>query len=195
MRDQNKKMHSILTVSFSEQFAAAIKRALPAFAFRNFDVCKNAASARQLFFERYYDLVVINFPLPDETGTELVYDIAEKTNAGILLAVPPEISGEVKDRVVDEGVMVISKPVQDAQIKHSLRFLAAVQDRMHRLEQEVLDAHEKMEELRTVSKAKSLLMAKKNMTEDEAHRYIGKEAMNNSVSRRKIAQRILDELE
>ncbi|MBQ9443602.1 MAG: ANTAR domain-containing protein, partial [Lachnospiraceae bacterium] len=55
-------------------------------------------------------------------------------------------------------------------------------------------AEEKIEELRIVSKAKILLVEKKKMTEDEAHRYIGKQAMDRGVSRRRIAERILDDL-
>jgi response regulator NasT len=50
-----------------------------------------------------------------------------------------------------------------------------------------------MEELRLVSKAKILLVEKKQMTEDEAHRFIGKQAMNRGISRRKIAEEILDD--
>jgi response regulator NasT len=52
-----------------------------------------------------------------------------------------------------------------------------------------------MEELRLVSKAKVLLVEKKKMTEDEAHRLIGKQAMDQGISRRRAAQRLLDDLE
>ena len=195
MRSHDKTSHSILIVSASEQFNAVVKRELPVYGFPVSDVCKNAAGARQLFFERYYDIIVVNFPLPDETGAELVFDIAEKSNASVLLAAPSEIFSEVSDRVVDSGIMVVSKPVQSGQITYALRLLAAIQDKIHLLEQEAEKAHEKMEELRLVNKAKLLLIINKHMTEDEAHRYIGREAMNNGVSRRRIAEKILDDLE
>ena len=66
---------------------------------------------------------------------------------------------------------------------------------MHKLETKTLSVEEKMEEIRLVSRAKLLLVEKKNMTEDEAHRYIGKEAMDHGVSRKKIAEALLKELE
>ena len=195
MRSHDKASHSILIVSASEQFNTAVKRELPVYGFSASDVCKNAAGARQLFFERYYDIIVVNFPLPDETGAELVFDIAEKSNASVLLAVPSEIFSEVSDRVVDSGIMVISKPVQSGQITYALRLLAAIQDKIHLLEQETERAHEKMEELRLVNKAKLLLIVNKHMSEDEAHHYIGREAMNNGLSRRRVAEKILEDLE
>ena len=52
-----------------------------------------------------------------------------------------------------------------------------------------------MEELRIVSRAKLLLMEKRHMTEDEAHRLIGKQAMDKGLTRRQAAEKILDELE
>nr|MCR5545759.1 ANTAR domain-containing protein [Lachnospiraceae bacterium] len=54
---------------------------------------------------------------------------------------------------------------------------------------------EKVEEVRIVSKAKLLLMEERKMSEDDAHRFIGKTAMNNGISRRKAAEMIMDDLE
>lgn len=57
------------------------------------------------------------------------------------------------------------------------------------------DAREKTEEIRQVDRAKFTLIENRHMSEDEAHRYIGKLAMNNGVSRRRAAAMILDEYE
>ena len=48
--------------------------------------------------------------------------------------------------------------------------------------------------MRVVNKAKLVLINKKKMSEDEAHRYIGKLAMDNGISRGRAAERILDDL-
>jgi response regulator NasT len=45
-----------------------------------------------------------------------------------------------------------------------------------------------------VSRAKITLMEKKNFTEDEAHRYIGKYAMDNGISRGRAATLIMEDL-
>ena len=64
---------------------------------------------------------------------------------------------------------------------------------MKTLEQKVQNAEEKVQEIRLIDKAKFLLVEQRHMTEDEAHRYIGKNAMDHGVSRKRIAQQIIDE--
>ena len=50
---------------------------------------------------------------------------------------------------------------------------------------------EKMEEIRLVNRAKWLLIEELNMTEQEAHRYIEKQAMDRCVTKRAVAEQIL----
>ena len=46
-----------------------------------------------------------------------------------------------------------------------------------------------------VDKAKFMLMENKAMSEAEAHKYVIKQAMNNGLSKRRMAERIIDDLE
>ena len=75
--------HSILIVSSSGQFDAIVNRSLTGYISK--DICKSAAIARRFVLERYYDLVVINAPLPDENGEDLAMDVSENCNASIIL--------------------------------------------------------------------------------------------------------------
>ena len=50
---------------------------------------------------------------------------------------------------------------------------------------------EKMEEIRIINRAKWLLIEQLKMTENEAHRYIEKQAMDRCVTRRTVAENIL----
>ena len=195
MRDHEKLLHSILVVSASESFDAVVRKSLPQGRFMTVDFCRNAAAARQRFFERYYDIVVVNFPLPDETGAELAFDIAESGSAGVLLAAPMEVYYEVLEQISDYGILAISKPVESIYMEKTLRVLCAIQEKIQRLEQKIMEEHEKTEELRVISKAKCVLIEQKQMSENEAHRFIGKEAMDHGVSRKRIAEKILDEFE
>ncbi len=182
--------HSILIVSDSDRFQTIVKKSIAGFI--TIDVRKNASMARRCILERYYDLVVIELPLSDEMGDGLAIDIAEKCNASILLVAPQEVSEDLFDKVTDYGILVTPKPISDGRIDKAIRYLVALQNRFHDMEKKTLTVQEKMEEIRVVSKAKILLVEKKHMSEDEAHRYIGKQAMNRGVSRRKIAEDILE---
>ena len=185
--------HSILIVSASEQFDAIVKRSLKGFTTINF--VKSGSLARRSVMEKEYDIIVVNSPLPDETGIDLALDTAEKSRASILLVVPKEIYEDVLERVTDLGVLVLPKPFPKGRVDKAVRFLAAIQKKSLKLEKKVLSIEEKMEELRLVSRAKILLVEKKHMSEDEAHRYIGKAAMDNGVSRKCIAEKILEDIE
>ena len=77
----------------------------------------------------------------------------------------------------------------------SIRYLISVQNKLQKLSKEISQAKEKLEEIKIISRAKVLLIEKKGMTEDEAHRFIGSEAMNEGISRRRAAERIMDDLE
>ena len=185
--------HSILIVSASEQFDAIVKRSLKGFTTINF--VKSGSLARRSVIEKEYDIIVVNSPLPDETGIDLALDTAEKSRVSILLVVPKEIYEDVLERVTDLGVLVLPKPFPKGRVDKAVRFLAAIQKKSLKLEKKVLSIEEKMEELRLVSRAKILLVEKKNMSEDEAHRYIGKAAMDNGLSRKRIAEKILEDIE
>ncbi len=189
MPKQDGIRHVVLIVSASEQFVAMAKKSLVDCI--TIDIKKSAASARRALLEKNYDLIVVNAPIPDETGEVFCLDAVERTNASVLLICPRDVSEDISDHVTDHGVLVLPKPAPHGSLDRNIRFLLATQNRMHRLEKKTLSVEEKMEEIRIVSRAKLLLVEKKHMTEEEAHRYIGKEAMDHGVSRKKIAEAIL----
>jgi len=118
--------------------------------------------------------------------------VTEGCSASVLLVVPQDVFEDSLSGVTDHGVLVVPKPFPRGRIDKAIRFLAAIQDRIHKLEQKTIAAEEKLEEMRLLNKAKFLLMEKRHMTEDEAHRYIGKQAMDSGVSRGRAAREILD---
>lgn len=180
---------SILIVSASEQFDTIVKRSLKDFI--TIEIRKSGSQARRCTLERDFDLVVINTPLPDETGEELALDIAEHSRASVLIVTPRDIYDEVLERVTDRGILAVARPFQRGLIDKAIRYMVSVQSRIYVLQARVDSAEEKLEEFKQVSRAKSLLMEEKHMTEDEAHRFIGKLAMDNGVSRGRVAQEIL----
>ena len=184
--------HSILIVSSSGQFDSIVKSSLKGFS--TVENRKTGALARRAILERYFDMIVIDSPLPDETGEELAMDAAEKSNASILLVCPRDSFEEVLDRVTDSGILVVYKPFPRGRIDKAIRLLCASQTRIRELEMKIGTLEDKMEELRIVSRAKITLIEKKNMSEDEAHRFIGKFAMDNGISRGRAASLILEDI-
>jgi len=185
--------HSILIVSSSDRFALLVKKSLKNYI--TIDIAKSSSFARRYILEKDYSLVVIDSPLPDETGEDLALDITERRDASVMLIAPEEISGFVMENAADHGILVIRKPAPAGQIDKAIRFLSAVQNKIARLKQKTRKAEEKLEESRAVNRAKLLLVEKKGFTEESAHKFIGKQAMNRRVSRKRIAQRIIEDLD
>ena len=185
--------HSILIVSSSDRFALLVKISLKNYI--TIDTAKSSSLARRYILEKDYALVVIDSPLPDETGEDLALDITERRDASVMLVAPEEISGFVLENAADHGILVVRKPAPAGQIDKAIRFLTAVQNKMVRLKQKTRKVEEKLEESRAVNRAKLLLVEKKGFTEETAHKFIGKQAMNRRVSRKRIAQRIIEDLD
>jgi hypothetical protein len=59
------------------------------------------------------------------------------------------------------------------------------------MEQKTATLEEKMEEIRLVNRAKWILIDQLKMTENEAHKFIERQAMDRCVTRRTIAENIL----
>lgn len=183
--------YSILIVSSNEQFNMAVKKVLPSGRCRTVEIRKSASAGKRELLSRRYDIVIVNAPLTDELGTDFVIDIQNKYKVGIVLAVPGEICNDVTERMIDQGIITIPKPLKDQALGRSLRLLFAFKDQMKRSEKKILTLEEKMEELRTVSRAK-ILLVQKGMTEDEAHAYILKQSMDRGLTKRAVAEEILE---
>ena len=185
--------HSLLIVSASAQFDSIVKNALAGKSLMAVDVKKSVSVARRCVLERYYDIVVINSPLPDETGVDFALDVTNMSRASILIVAARENYEDILERVTDMGILVLSKPFPRGRMSQFVRFLMADQGKIRLLEKKILSLEEKLEETRLVDKAKLILIQKERMSEDEAHRFIGKQAMDNGISRRRAAEMILGE--
>jgi response regulator NasT len=191
MAEKYNNYHSVLIVSASEKFDQIIKRAVNGYA--TTDIKKSGSLARRSILERYYDIIVINAPLSDETGEDIALEAVEKLSASVLLVTPNDVMDEVISRVSDAGVLVIGKPSPVGRIDKAVRFIMAIQNKIHERDKKLVAMEEKLEEMRIVSRVKCMLIEKKGISEEEAHRYIGKLAMDNGISRAAAARKILDD--
>ena len=89
--------HSILVVSSSDHFNSKIKKYLTGFI--TIDIKKSVSLARRCILEKYYDIIVINAPLQDESGIEFAFDSIEKSNASVLFVSPREVYEDVLENV------------------------------------------------------------------------------------------------
>ena len=170
----------------------AAKKVFPEKKFDTIEIRKSASQARRELLMRDYDVVLINAPLQDGMGTDFVMDIVEKSSAGVIFAVPNEIYGNVNDHFIEYGVLTVPKPVKKDELERMIKLLTAMNDRLRKTQKKLRVLTEKMDELKVMSRAK-LMLVEKGMTEAEAHEYILREAMNRGLTKKQVAQNIIDD--
>ena len=195
MRESSGRRYSILIVSASEQLTDFVKKTISGRRFDRIEVRRSVAQAAQELANHHYDVVVVNTPLPDDFGVDFVLMICEKYTSGVLILSPGEVADDITERVIDYGVILLAKPLSNRALLRNLRHLCAIQDKIANTEKKVLTLEEKITEMRVVSQAKCLLIEKEHMTEADAHRLIGKQAMDRCISRKAVAEEIIDKWE
>ena len=185
------RVYSVLLVSASESFNAAMEAFLSESTYAPIRIVSNIAAGKRACAERSYDFIIINSPLPDDIGARFAIDQCSSTSSAVLFMVRAELYSETYDKLAEHGVFVLAKPTSRQVITTALAFLASARERLRKNEKKTISIEEKMEEIRIVNKAKWILIDREHMTEEEAHRYIEKTAMDTCVSKRTIAEKII----
>lgn len=185
------RSYSVLSVAAAEKFHTSLRELLPSGRYDPVHSAFDAAEGRRRILESRYDIIVISAPLRDEFGTHLAQHFAENSGAGILLLVKPEYFSDVSAQVTPLGVLTLAKPTSPQLMLQCMELLCGTRERLRRMEQKSASIEDKMAEIRLVNRAKWVLIEKQGMSEQDAHRYIEKQAMDRCVSKRVIAEEIL----
>lgn len=186
---------SILLAGGTEKGRALLQSLIPPGRFEHARVCLNGAETRRAFTEEDWAVVVINTPLGDESGLELAIEMAHQSSAGVLLLVKADLAETVAMRVRDDGVLVLSKPVARPLFDQALGYAMAMRNRLLTVHAENVRLEKKLNELRTVSRAKCLLIERQRMTEEQAHRQIERMAMDTRQTSLAVARSIISRLD
>lgn len=183
--------YATLLVSASQSFVKTLQALLPTSVYDPISVRCDATSARRALLENRFDIVIVNTPLPDEFGTALALDACADSGAGVLLLVRAELFPQVNEQASPGGVLTLPKPLSQTLVSQSLTLLRGTRERLRRMEQKTATLEEKMQEIRLVNHAKWVLIEQLKMTEEQAHKYIEKQAMDRCITRRAVAENIL----
>ena len=186
------RVYSVLVVSASKNFNDALQPLLPESQFSPVKYVSSVSLAKRMLADRPYDFVIVNSPLPDDAGVRFAIDTSNSKEAVVLLLVRSELHEDTHERVFEHGVFTLPKPTSKPMITMVLGWMASARERLRKSEKKNLSIEEKIGEIRLVNRAKWLLIDNLQMTEPEAHRYIEKQAMNRCISKRTVAQEIID---
>lgn len=137
------------------------------------------------------DMAIINAPLPDEFGNELAKVLYEKYNLPSVLLTPAEHVQTVEEYLDGISSFVIAKPISKNALMQSIQLASGAFRRINRLSTENEALQKKFEDFKVIDRAKCTLVGVLKMNEQQAHRYIQKQAMDQRVKPRVIADSIL----
>jgi response regulator NasT len=188
-------MESALLVSSSEKDTSFLTGFLNAASIHQVTSLQSCDSARRLILKQDFDLVIVDAPLCDESGESFSRYVASKGVSQTLLLVKSESFESVSAACENDGVLTIPKPADKALLWSALSLAKSVQNRIKRIQDENTQLRQRIEDIRIIDRAKCLLISYMSMREQEAHRYIEKQAMDMRSSRRIVAEGILKRYE
>ena len=179
--------HSVLVVSRDSKIISQISAFLvpPLF---ELTTTSDFNEARRLATERSFNIIIADSG--DGYDTDFAINLADSYST-ILLLVPNEHFDEISYRVEGYGILTITKPFEPFYLYNMMKIAIAVQYKVQVISSQTTKLKVKMEEIKQVNRAKMLLMQNMNMSEQEAHRYIEKEAMDRGMQKTAISEEII----
>lgn len=147
-------------------------------------ICTSGAQALNYVDEFHYGILISGFRLADMICVELKNNLPEGFDMVVMA------SQKILAEVSGTGIMGLAMPLK----VHELV------DTIHMMSQGVIRRKKKLQEkpkvrsaedASIIERAKRLLMERNNMTEEEAHKYLLKRSMDNSISLVETAQMLI----
>ena len=147
--------------------------------------------AKSLAQKNEFDLILINCaPVPLEEQASAAY-FSETTKSFVVIIAPNEYADELAEKTAENGVLVISRPVNRHLFHHYLQFVSVFKRRMLGVWQENSNLKHMVEEIKVIDRAKYLLMQCLSMTENQAHQYLQRQAMDMRMTKFEVAMYVI----
>lgn len=186
------RIFSVLLVSSSKNFSNGIISALSE---TNYEVTLSdtVQKAKRLLVEKDFDIIIVNSPVIDDFGMDFAIDEAIRDISGIIMFVTPELETEVYYKTCEYGILTLIKPTSKGILLQTLMLLSATIIKKEAMREKPKNLRARLEEIKIINTAKMLLIEHKHISEDEAHKYLEKRAMNLRKSKVKIASEIIED--
>lgn len=156
---------------------------------------KSAVGARQRMSSEKFDLVMVSGPLNDESSTRLAGELSSIHRIPVLLAVNNEIYDQACYQTQEQNVFVLCLPLQKNMALQAISILEKFSDQTRFLERQIQKEQQKLKDEKMISLCKLKLIENYHWSEEKAHSFIGKKAMDHSTTRVNIAKVLLNRLQ
>jgi response regulator NasT len=143
-------------------------------------VCRSASEVKRVVQKQRLRVIICGFKLPDESCQDLYADLPKNCS---MLMIAPQSRLELCE---EEEIFKLSSPIYRADLLASVRMLLQMNQKVVRQHPQRTDGERAL-----VEQAKSLLMDRYDMTEEQAHRFLQKKSMDNGAKLTDTARMIL----
>lgn len=177
-------MTNIIVVFAKIEEAKSVKNILVKNGFSVTAVCTSGAQALGYADEFHYGVIISGFRLADMICVELKSNIP--VGFDMLVMAPQRILSEMSGT----GIIGLAMPLKVHELVSTVAMMSQEIVRRKKKQREQPRVRNAEDEA-IIENAKLLLMERNKMTEDEAHRYLLKRSMDNSISLVETAQMLL----
>ena len=122
-------------------------------------------------------------------------DFAKSLNTQVLLVCNKEIYDQVSYQCKDSGIIVLSYPIKKQLLYEAFQILMSMNRRIQLYEKKISKLEQKYLELKMVDHCKLVLISNYHWSEDKAHHYIEKIAMEQNKTKFLVAKELLEEFQ
>lgn len=180
-----------LIVAANKQISSELSSAVRRAGTENIVLAFDAVTAKRMISERTFGLIVIYAENFSGQGAELARIFAARGEGGVILIESAQCRDDIASRLEDEGIIVLGKPISRVALFQAIKMVRASNNRIARLVEEKRDLLKKIEDMRLINRAKLILIQNMGFTEEKAHHYIEKRAMDLRRTRAEVAMDIL----
>lgn len=180
-----------LIIAATEKSQSAISELVNRMGKFDITVASNGALARRQVLLRQFDLYVVNAGFSDERGNELANFLISREDGGVIYIDDYERIDSTYSQLAEQGIIVLPRPLSRQSFMQALQIVYATNMRISRLRKKNIDLMTKLEDMRYVNRAKFALIKALGYSEEQAHKYIEKKAMDMRMTRRAVAIDIL----
>ena len=176
----------------NEQVAEKIKYALQRDGYSVGDICTSGNEAIRKVRSGPPDILLIGFEMPDVTGLEVATIIGDENLCSVILFITNTQRDFSVSIVEDYDITLFLKPINRIALMSTIDTVLQNRRRMGKIEKELVELKQGLEDRKAIEKAKGILMKRKSISEGEAYRRIQKMSMDSRVAMRDIAFKIIE---
>ncbi len=158
----------------------------------NYDIVRanSGGASRRIFSSRDFDLAIVS-GVADENGKNLASFLAENCTTGVILIEDSFVYEEVAEKLSGQGVIVLPRPLSRSLLVTGIRMVEAANARVQNLKRANVNLSREVEDMRLINRAKYVLIESLGYSENRAHKFIERRAMDERKTKREIALEIL----